>query len=282
MDKNLVRRVIIARRMKNYAKLKSEISATNDWLVIQRVAEDLSLYGVAKAHISDFTSMPSLEKLKAAYEDLLRAEEATPHSRKGKSYIERLIDDDFPIQSRNDPLSEYFLNQSIAMACATYLELIPKLTSFKVWRSHQIELQERTASQNWYRDYNEYQMLRVFCYFNDVTSENGASDYIKGSDFKGDFFDKLQDPEDGLSRYSKDSDVESLSSKGAIIEAAGIAGTLVCMDTAGLHRGGFHPVPVERRVSITSYSTAAELQSTRIRKPKDFDHVSSLVDGVLV
>ena len=280
--KSLVRRVINARRAKKYAKLKSEIRSTNDWLVIQRVAADLSTNGLAKAHISEFTSMPSLDKLKAAYEDLLKAEEETPHSRKGKSYIERLIDDDFLIQTKNDPLSDYLLNPGIAMACATYLELIPKLTSFKVWRSHQIELQDRTASQNWHRDYNEYQMVRVFCYFNDVTSDNGAGEYIKGSHFKGDSFDKLQDSEDGLSRYSKDSDVESLFSEDKIAVAAGIAGTLIFMDTAGLHRGGFHPVPGERRVSLTTFSTAADLQPTKIRKPKKFTHVSPLMDGVLV
>jgi len=280
--KSLVRDLINARRIRKFANLKSEISSTNDWSVIQRVAKDLSLNGVAKADISEFTGMPSLDDLKAAYEGLLKAEEESPHSRKGKSYIQRLIDDDFSIQTTNDPFSAYLLNPGIAIACATYLELIPKLTSFKVWRSHQIELQERTASQNWHRDYNEYQMVRVFCYFNDVTSDNGAGEYIIGSHFKGDSFDKLQDSEDGLSRYSTDSDIESLFSDERITVAEGVAGTLFFMDTAGLHRGGFHPVPGERRVSLTTYSTAADLQPTRIRKPKNLNHISPLMDGVLV
>ena len=276
------RALLNARRMAKYKKIKNKFLLSQDSIVIQRVAEELSLNGVAKAHISEFTGMPSLDQLKLAYEALLTAEEESPHSRKGKSFIERLIDDDFSIQTSNDPLSAYLLNPGIAIACATYLELIPKLTSFKVWRSHQIELQERTASQNWHRDYNEYQMVRVFCYFNDVTSDNGAGEYIIGSHFKGDSFDKLQDSEDGLSRYSTDSDIESVFSGERITVAEGVAGTLFFMDTAGLHRGGFHPVPGERRVSLTTYSTAADLQPTRIRKPKNLNHISPLMDGVLV
>lgn len=280
--KQRIRALINLRREKQFKKTESMILALPDSKVIKRVSEELSLNGIAKAHISEFAGMPSLEEMKQGYEELLIAEGSSPHSRKGKSFIERLIDDDYAIKTASDPLSAYLLNPGIAMSCAKYLGLIPKLTSFKVWRSHQIELQERTASQNWHRDYNEYQMVRVFCYFNDVTSDNGAGEYIRGSHFKGDSFDKLQDSQDGLSRYSTDQAVESLFPEERIVVAEGTAGTLFFMDTAGLHRGGFHPVPGERRVSLTTYSTAADLQPTRIRKPSKFNQISPLMDGVLV
>ena len=280
--KKKIRTLINLKREKQFKKMEATILGMPDSEVVKRVAEDLSLNGIAKAHISEFTGMPSLEKMKETYEALLISEGSNPHSRKGKSFIERLIDDDYTIKNTSDPLSAYLLNPGVAMACATYLGLIPKLTSFKVWRSHQIELQERTASQNWHRDYNEYQMVRVFCYFNDVTSENGAGEYIRGSHFKGDSFDKLQDSQDGLSRYSTDKDVESLFPNERIAIAEGIAGTLFFMDTAGLHRGGFHPEPGERRVSLTTFSTAADLQPTKIRKPKNLHLNPSMMDGVLV
>jgi len=276
------RALLNARRVKRFKQIENVINSSSDRDVINRIAHELTENGVAKAHISEFSNMPSLEEMKYSYEQLLIAEGASPHSRKGKSFIERLVDDDFSINSNGDPLSTYLLNPGVAMACAKYLGLIPKLTSFKVWRSHQIELQERTASQNWHRDYNEYQMVRVFCYFNDVTSDNGAGEYVKGSHFKGDSFDKLQDSEDGLSRYSTDNDINALFSLDRIAVANGIAGTLFFLDTAGLHRGGFHPVPGERRVSLTTFSTAADLQPTRIRKPKGLIHISPLLDGVLV
>jgi len=280
--KQRIRALINLRREKQFKNLEETILALPDFEVIKRVADDLSLNGIAKAHISEFARMPSLEKMNETYDALLIAEGSNPHSRKGKSFIERLVDDDYSIETTGDPLSTYLLNPGIAMACAKYLGLIPKLTSFKVWRSHQIELQDRTASQNWHRDYNEYQMVRVFYYFNDVTSDNGAGEYIRGSHFKGDSFDKLQDSQDGLSRYSTDKDVESLFPEDRVKVAEGTAGTLFFMDTAGLHRGGFHPVPGERKVSLTTYSTAADLQPTRIRRPKNLNLIPPLMDGVLV
>lgn len=280
--KQTIRALINLRRVKKYKNMEAIILASPDSEVIMRVAKELSLNGIAKAHISEFAGMPSLEEMTQSYDDLLIAEGSNPHSRKGKSFIERLIDDDFTIKNMNDPLSAYLLNPGIAMACATYLGLIPKLTSFKVWRSHQIELQDRTASQNWHRDYNEYQMVRVFCYFNEVTSQNGAGEYIRGSHFKGDSFDKLQESQDGLSRYSTDKNVEHHFPKERIVVAEGMAGTLFFMDTAGLHRGGFHPVPGERRVSLTTFSTAADLQPTRIRKPKNLNSLPPLMQDVLV
>jgi hypothetical protein len=280
--KEKTRIVLNARRIKRFNHIEEKINQSIDAGVISRIAHDLSQDGIAKAHISEFSNMPSQEEMNHAYEKLLIAEGASPHSRKGKSFIERLIDDDFSIKTIADPLSLYLINPGVATACAKYLGLIPKLTSFKVWRSHQIELQDRTASQNWHRDYNEYQMVRVFYYFNDVTSDNGAGEYVRGSHFKGDSFEKLQDSQDGLSRYSTDKDVEKLFPKERIAVAEGIAGTLFFMDTAGLHRGGFHPVPGERRVSLTTYSTAADLQPTRIRKPRHLKLISPLMDGVLV
>ena len=53
------------------------------------------------------------------------------------------------------------------------------------------------------------------------------------------------------------------------------------VDTAGLHRGGYHPVPGERRVSLTTFSTAADLMETKIRAPKGFK-VSKTLKRVLV
>jgi hypothetical protein len=280
--KEKARIVLNYRRVKRFKQIEETINQSVDAGVISRIARDLTLEGIAKAHISEFSNMPSPEDMKYAYEKLLIAEGASPHSRKGKSFIERLIDDDFSIKASEDPISTYLINPGVAMACAKYLGLIPKLTSFKVWRSHQIELQERSASQNWHRDYNEYQMVRVFYYFNDVTSDNGAGEYIKGSHFKGDSFDKLQDSEDGLSRYSTENDVRALFSDERIAVAEGITGTLYFLDTAGLHRGGFHPVPGERKVSLTTFSTAADLQPTRIRKPSRAIKISPLFKGVLV
>jgi hypothetical protein len=234
-----------------------------------RIARDLKNNGIAKAHISEFSGMPNIIDLQKEYELLLVQDNSNPHDRKSKSFIQRLVDDDFKFNDKNSALTAVLLNEDIAKTCAMYLDLIPKLTSFKIWRSHQTEISERSASQNWHRDYNEYQMIRIFLYFNEVNSNNGAGEYVLGTHYLGDSYNILQDSEDGVSRYSTEGDVNKAFSKDRFVTADGGAGTLYFVDTAGLHRGGYHPVPGERRVALTTFSTAADLMETKVRKPKN-------------
>jgi len=246
-----------------------------------RIARDLKENGFAKAHISEFGGMPSIIDLQSEYESLLKLDNLNPHDRKSKSFIQRLVDDDFSFNDTNSALAKYCLNEEVAKACAMYLDLVPKLTSFKIWRSHQTDVSERSASQNWHRDYNEFQMIRIFLYFNEVNSNNGAGEYVLGTHFLGDSYEVLQDSEDGVSRYSSESDVRKAFSKDKLVTADGGAGTLYFVDTAGLHRGGYHPVPGERRVALTTFSTAADLMETKVRRPKNIE-LSNFMKKVLI
>lgn len=247
-----------------------EIRQRPDIALVTRISQDLKMFGIAKCHITELEDAPSLELLQLEYEKLLNKENLTPHDRKSKSYIQRLVDDDYSFSAPESAIAKYLLNETVALSCALYLGVIPKLTSFKIWRSHQIEQSQREASQNWHRDYNDYQMVRVFLYFNDVNSSNGAGDYVKGSHFLGDGFTKLQDSENGISRYATDLGVSTEFSIDRIITANGKAGTLYFLDTGGLHRGGYHTEPGERRVSLTTFSTSADLQTSKIKSPKNF------------
>lgn len=236
--------------------------------IANRVSDQLAMHGIAKAHISEFPKMPTLSSLQQEYEDLLRNSDAKQQDRGSKAFIQRLVDDDYPIDDRSTAFSEYILNEGVAHATGLYLGLVPKLTSFKIWRSHQESSTERLASQNWHRDYNEYQMVRVFLYLNDVDENNGAGEYVMGSHYRGDSFELLQDSEDGISRYATEEDVNKAFDSDKVVIARGQAGTLYFMDTAGLHRGGFHPVAGERRVALTTFSTAADLMPTMVRRPR--------------
>jgi UDP-glucose 4-epimerase len=245
------------------------------------VRDYIHVTDIAKAHISEFGGMPSIIELQSEYESLLKLDNLNPHDRKSKSFIQRLVDDDFSFNDTNSALAKYCLNEEVAKACAMYLDLVPKLTSFKIWRSHQTDVSERSASQNWHRDYNEFQMIRIFLYFNEVNSNNGAGEYVSGTHFLGDSYEVLQDSEDGVSRYSSESDVRKAFSKDKLVTADGGAGTLYFVDTAGLHRGGYHPVPGERRVALTTFSTAADLMETKVRRPKNIE-LSNFMKKVLI
>jgi hypothetical protein len=278
--KKFVRSLINSRRRLQYKYwMSSHLGSLQP--VMLRVADDLKKNGIAKAHISEFSNMPSISDLQVEYDVLLRRDNLDPHSRKSKSFIQRLVDDDYLIIDKESAISKYFLNENVAKCAAVYLGLIPKLTSFKIWRSHQTEKSEREASQNWHRDYNEYQMIRLFLYFNEVTSSNGAGEYVVGSHFLGDSYHLLQDSEDGVSKYSTEEEVRNIFPKSRLVTAEGGPGTMYFIDTAGLHRGGYHPVPGERRVALTTFSTAADLMQTMVRRPKGI-WLSKFMKKVLV
>lgn len=257
--------------LKRVILFNASMNKFSDKSVTSRIASDLTKYGIAKAELTEFKNMPKLEKLQKEYDDLLQKDNSNPHDRKAKSFIQRLVDDDYKFENNESAITQYCFNEEVALACAKYLGLIPKLTSFKIWRSHQTEVQERTASQNWHRDYNEYKMVRIFLYFNNVNKNNGAGEYIIGTHFQGDSFKILSESDDGVSRYSSELEISQNFPPDRLVVAEGVAGTMYFMDTAGLHRGGYHPIPGERRVSLTTFSTAADLMETKIRKPKNVE-----------
>ena len=263
----IFRKVLNLRRIILFKLNKTFVLPDNS--VGHRIFADLTKFGIAKAHISEFKNMPSLVQLQHEYDELLSKEKELPHDRKSKTFIQRLVEDDFEFDNLKSAITQYCLNEDVMKACANYFGLIPKLTSFKIWRSHQTESTERIASQNWHRDYNEYQMVRVFLYFNEVNKNNGAGEYVTGTHYMGDSYAKLQDSADGLSRYATEEQVTKEFEDSRTLIAEGSAGTMFFVDTAGLHRGGYHPVPGERRVSLTTFSTAADLMETKMRAPKD-------------
>jgi len=253
-------RVIGSRRLK----------ARADALEILRIANELKKSGIAYSNIEKLSEMPTISELQEEYEELLAKEYKKPHSRKSKPFIERLIDDDYDFSANEgSAIFRFVSNTSLKKVAENYLSLVPKLTSFKVWRSHFTGDPKRSASQNWHRDYNEFQMVRIFLYFNDVNVRNGAGQYVTGTHYLGDSYNKLEYSEE-LGTYATDEEIASNFSADRIVNANGSAGTLVFMDTAGLHRGGFHSVEGERRVSLLTYSTAADIMPTRVNLKSRF------------
>lgn len=227
------------------------------------VASQLRAKGVAVAKISDFSEMPDIGSLKEEFSILVRDFQANPRQIGDKAFIQRLVQDDLDTD-RFPAIRQYLLNAEIALATGLYLGLTPKLTSFKVWRSHYTGEQERSGSQNWHRDFNEKQMVRVFLYFNDVRTENGAGEYVTGTHYLGDDFDSLQYSEE-LGTYATQDQVNDTFPIERQVVAEGPPGTIYFIDTAGLHRGGYHAADSVRDVALTTFSTNSDLMATNFR-----------------
>lgn len=92
----------------------------------------------------------------------------------------------------------------------------------------------RDLSQNWHRDRDGSTVVKVFCYFWDVTEESGPLQYVVGS-HAGKYVNVIADPAKsypapGECDVIKDEDVATLLVP---------AGTLAFVNTTGLHRGGY-------------------------------------------
>lgn len=255
----------LPRRLSFRLKGKRRLGKRSDAIEIARVATELKEHGIAISSIENFSEMPTTSELQKEYNELLAKEAEAPHSRKFKPFIERLIDDDYDFSTnKTSAIYRFVSNPALKITAENYLNLVPKLTSFKIWRSHFTGNLSRTASQNWHRDYNEFQMVRIFLYFNDVDVSNGAGQYVSGSHYLGDSYNKLEYSEES-GTYATDEEIAENFSGDRIVCATGKAGTLVFMDTAGLHRGGFHTNEGERRVSLLTFSTAADIMPTRVK-----------------
>ena len=102
------RRIILFKLDKTYKLPKNT--------VVSRIASDLARYGIAKADITEFNAMPNVVALQNEYEELLTKDNLNPHDRKAKSYIQRLVDDDYKFDSAQSAITKYCLNEEVAIA----------------------------------------------------------------------------------------------------------------------------------------------------------------------
>jgi hypothetical protein len=109
---------------------------------------------------------------------------------------------------------------------------------------------ERMGSQRWHRDQTDRNILKLFIYFSDVDEGAGALEYIPDSlPVNSRWSEKI--PLTDQTGYPPPELIETLVPKEEIVRCSGKRGTLVFVDTAGLHRGGY----ALEKIRITSQTT---------------------------
>jgi hypothetical protein len=133
-------------------------------------------------------------------------------------------------------------------------------------------LYSRQASQQWHRDQEDGRILKLFTLFSDVDIDTGPFEYIPestpGGRYAGvwDFNYKT-----GLTGYPPPGHVEKMVPPEDRYIAVCKRGTLVFVDTAGLHRGGY--VTLKPRVATqTTYlrpEAPARILQNKLYKPNE-------------
>jgi hypothetical protein len=117
-----------------------------------------------------------------------------------------------------------------------YLSCNSVLQHFDLWHTITPVINDRIQSQNWHRDPEDNQILKVWVYLNDINEQNGAMEFIGKSHTKGEYGDFLP-KKFPFGRYINE---EMLGDKLDLkITAEGKKGNVYFVDTTGFHRGGF-------------------------------------------
>lgn len=248
------------RRLQQLVQLHPALVANS---VVQSAVEELREFGIAKVSIFDLPDArnESASNLVEAYDQLLSN---APEPQGAKRFIRRLIQDS--LKGVDNLLwSDLTKLKSLQIISGLYMNLLPELTSLKVWQTFQTDDVRRTASQVFHRDFNDRTIIRAFIYFGDVGKENGGTEFVRGSHTGGGLATVFADRNEMNSSYADDEEVESRFGD-KIVCAEGSVGDIYFVDTAGLHRGGYHTVNRDRRVALLTFSSAADLMPSSARR----------------
>ena len=241
----------------------------------ERLVRRLGSHGIASAGIRDllgadawWTTLSAAADRWLASDDVLarerewlgqRAREIAGAAKRklGKGYLIRMFGRDAPM-AWDSPWLRFAVEPAVLDVANAYLALFSKIIYVDVWNTVPLTHDgPDVASQRWHRDPEDRRLLKVFLYLRDVPSGAGPLQYVPRSrpgEQYGDFWPQ-QSPAGSV---PPEGAVEAGIPEGDREVCAYPAGTLVFVDTVGLHRGG--RADEERRVVATwTYTTHASL-----------------------
>jgi hypothetical protein len=228
----------------------------------RRVVGDLRRDGIAFAQVDEFLPIEVFQRLKDNFYATLAQADKAEWVKNGetKTYIVRLGGD--CVLHNDDPMTQFAILPEFAKISAHYMGMVPRFSGTRMWHTIPIaDNEQRVASQQWHRDFNDQRFVKIFLYLNDVDSGSGPLEYIKETHHDGRYgrvlADKLK-PSLGTRDYVTDAEMEPYYDelRSNHVQCVGSSGTLTFVDTFGFHRGGKCETGV-RDVVISHYNTNA-------------------------
>ena len=216
-------------------------------LVSDRILKEVKETGISFSHVTELFKKETLEMYNNAvtyYNEFL----ASPH------IIERCnrIASGNPIQDRSKwfEITQYeylnralnlsdgdiiklYLSQEIVEIAEAFHKTTPRLRNVLTWVHPQNAIQQEIASQRWHRDQEDLEIFKVFIVMSDIGPNNGPTQYVKRTQHGGKFAN-ITNNMNGKST----SDLKYPVPQEEVISCEGKAGTIIFMNTNGLHKGG--------------------------------------------
>ncbi len=225
---------------KLYSSIQHDISNEG-----QKIITDLKENGIAITHVDKLFPKEVFEGLeryaqkrwneadvRARYEK--RNEALEGDKLKNKSFFlvdlwtgERVLD-------LSHPYTKFSLSKPILDVVNGYMDMLVKFNDWRLQVTVPMPEGMRSyASQEWHRDPEDQQLVKVFLYINDVDEGSGPFIYLKKSHIFGKWRSLFpQKPPRGSAGSESKIPTEDK------VVCTGKKGTIIFCDTSGLHRGG--------------------------------------------
>ena len=132
---------------------------------------------------------------------------------------------------KSNEIMDIVFDSSILNFAQEYLECMPKLDLLAMWWSFPFRQELKSeAAQMYHFDLDRLKFIKFFFYLTDVNDLNGPHCYVKGS------HSTWNDCIDRDGRYT-DNEIRSAFGDEKLIEIKGKKGTIIAVDTIGIHKG---------------------------------------------
>ena len=246
----------------------------------QRVLETLDRDGVATSTLEALTGDPTLlPRLQALAAELEAAKAETIDERRSqmqaagrdgkweKSFLIEFFDTKRPVIEPAGLLAQTGLSSQVKGVADSYFQLRTRITDINIWRNLRT-VRPAQSSQLWHRDLPEdYYVLKIFCYLEDVDEGGGPFTYMRGTHTKGDRKLTVAATHDGETWRATDESVEAAGLTPRVSQFTGPAGTVVFADTRGYHRGGWAKTS-DRLLLQVLFSSYAAVPSRLLGAPE--------------
>ena len=248
----------------------------DNWSALQEMIGEfarLSTDRIAAAttSYSDSLDLGSLEHNRERFRRFFRDKDEA----KLDDYILKMVPEN-SVHGLNHPLLTIGLSAPVLGVVSSYMNLWPKLIYTDAWYSIPMDPGKRIGSQQWHRDPEDKQMVKVYLYFSEIDESAGAMEYILGtSNALGGQGLKIGEwKAAGANLYPAAELVEEGFSVDRHFSCSGPVGTLLFCDTTGLHRGGISRSKPRVVATWTFVTPASRYQRRFTVRPEDGQNLS--------
>ena len=212
-------------------------SATNDAIARRILADGIAVVPWRDLFGEDACQSVLFQRLKA--EAVAFSRRPQQHDAKDwkSGYLKRRYKPGEQIEPES-PLHEFLADSRLAAVLRAFFGSPYRLLAADYWHSVPT-IDAPAGSQRWHSDPEDTVMCKVFLYFSNVDSDAGATDFLPGSQVGGDASLRRFEIPGTSGRYYSDAEMKEVLAHGVRpIKACGPEGSLVFINTTGIHRGG--------------------------------------------